>query len=1491
MKPSRNSFRRLILGLSIEDAQSKFDSSESRNVLRVAHERFNHGIYHELQIAQRQRNGLSPDRKCHITRFAKPSVRGFQAYMKESPDDYIIREIWEEHVEEESSVTDASLSEKSSELSSSFAVGSPLKLSKAGIPAALSSKIVNEQEQFKTLKTIVLNTLNSALQLVIENVHSELSERRQNGSLLSANHQSSVMDRLAGELEESQIKGYKSLSSSSHLLEPVEMEVALFGKKDKKEIEAFRSPVLSVPVREGNVSYSLWLAGGLIANQKLADEFPFHTAKHIVSGKKKESPGQLPQAEVDVYFSPELFQLFRTIGKSGVTMLRQFIGTAMMKQHEPTPVSSSLLLNAADEKERQLYSIYNPTVASEEIRIPWTRKTVTKVSTVTGVIFSTEDSSENPSTERMRDSILQVWRAWGQLIKDLHVHGDSDFLYISINRNQELQGNNEYIAELREIEAGKRRENLIESPTTTTALLSYVPPSSKLVESSPGRNKLRKFYIPLSADFVVIECTLERKGLPHNMVMEDITSTLSDMQREHLEISRLSLVDAAENTALDSKEHTASSSQISSQSLLSSIVPVLYEPKIVVSHAGVIENGVHSFQKIRIRGSNRAHVEALAAALQDDNNSHFTSRTVPLQASIDGTDGVSSTKLPPNLSFHAKRNASQSPNNTRLLGHRAPPSSALSRDGATAFGGRYARHQVISTSDAYATVTDDERQFWKEHYYRLSDIQVMFHDRVDAEDALGKALHTLPPRLVEHLSLLNRRLDDASPDGAASQKTIENVNEESSSKGRLSAGRKGKKRKKRNSKGKSTAETAAPTAAVAEAKRALLPPEKLFEYLCTDMEAETTLYDLRVGDCRHYDYTILLRRIPDKEVSHAPIAFQSIASKGFINYFGPQRFASYTKMNMHPGLHLLKGEFKAAAHILVQQFYLDAALEAERRRTGQAFPRILSMQGFGGYHLPDFRKSAGRRSVAEHGSAMQRVLHNALQASSLLVGEGDTAEKEVYDQGQKGINGVSAAALGSSLGSPLSSLDDPCAEAFIRVIGPRACGILVQEFLCFIWNDIVNQRIQRYGTYSLLPGDLVLPRPTSAASSSASMREAASPVHVSRREIEQGERSVWDLVLPIPGVGMQLPDNYTTDLYVVTLKRYGLHFNPEARQWGCFMPAPIESSSSMSASTRSPYYGLTSSFALMEEELGYATPVRDPLVGQPQVELESEKVDAVALRGDLRHQHGNPLGLVIAASYRHPLVQPTGELMQWKLHRGLSGDPYQRWGHALTSQHRCFPQLGGNNQEVIAATPSPSLPVAEGNGGCSSAIDVTALFPGLMVGFETEGKAGSLRNPTSLPGDVTVSAPQGSLSRYGSPNRWSGRPQTSGKKKATSAGCPAPSWLPRNHGSVAEIHLRLPSGIYPSMLLREVMKMDVNTPDIVDLDRTTTDRRAHSWNSLTSDQQSTYQRYLAKRRRQREFLQQPRAISLALLHQQIFRSNGVRHSLLPTLRSYDSVSK
>ncbi|CAD2215228.1 tRNA pseudouridine synthase D (TruD), putative [Angomonas deanei] len=582
-----------------------------------------------------------------------------------------------------------------------------------------------------------------------------------------------------------------------------------------------------------------------------------------------------------------------------------------MQQHEPSPTSQSILLNA-NYKDRAVFQLYNPSL-SERVRLPWLNKTRTKVASISGVVMSAEDITPGSvSMEKRKEAMVLLWRAWGHLIKDFHVSGDLDFLCVAVDRFKEAQENEEHIRSVRQIDE-KVNEEQHALEVSNGDLLFRSGKHNAVSPHKGGKKSAVRHYVPLSADFAVVECCLERKGLPHNMVLEDITKALTDMQTQSLEALRFALIDEIE--------------MLDEEIDLSSVVPVLYAPKIVVTHAGVIEKGTHSYQRIRIRGSCLAHIETLANALRMEN--YFTDGEVP---SVVPEEGRPLEVLPENLSFTPRHAATpHGSGSRRLVGHRLRSSS---RGGAGHEG-----EQVVQAYED-SMISQEERDFWRENYYRLSSLKLLYHNRIDARDALlNKGLN---PRLSEHIRVINSKLLGDEAEGEDTRRVTQ-------------------RRKKSLEVGQ-------------------IPPEKMFEYYCTDCEAETAMWDLKVGDSHGYDYNVRLRKIPAKDVDYVTPAVHSLQGKGFINYFGTSRFSSYTRHNMHPGLHLLKGEFRAAANVIVQQFYVDAAVEAERRRTGSAFPS----NGKQFPRMVDFAHQSGRRTISEHGTALQKVLNNALQASLFL---------------------------------------------------------------------------------------------------------------------------------------------------------------------------------------------------------------------------------------------------------------------------------------------------------------------------------------------------------------------------------------------------------------------------------------------------------------------------------------------------------------------------
>ncbi|RNF26683.1 uncharacterized protein Tco025E_01081 [Trypanosoma conorhini] len=1438
MKPTLSWRRRLILGMSIEDARSKFDSPESRVALRLAHERYNQGLYHELTLAQRRRNRLPPERRCHLVRHTKPTVKGFQSYIKSCPEDYVVREIWREDDDDEEaalslheggslaqrSIGDAANAQQAPPQEGQVvgsegaaAAATAAGMTPPSLPNHVGNQITADFNTYEQHRAVVLQELARVANTLGGDARQQLMERRESGTLLAI-RQSSVVDRLVDNVKEAKEKGYTSLSSSSHLLETIKLSTTVCGKKDKELLEAFRSPFIIFPAEEHHISISLWIAGNLIEQEELGTDFPYHIVKHVEPelGEEAALPppptSRFPKASIEVYFSPELYQLQQTLGMDGIHALRRFIGRAMKRQHDPLPATPSIVLNMSRGQQEAC-----GLCSGEATQIPWLQLIKAKASTVTGTVLEVS-SEEAPTIAAMREAIQLVWRAWGHLVKDLRVHGDLDFLYLSVWPQMETavatpqqrsimtcegRANKkalEKVAPPQGIRQGEKEQQQQPSAGSIRCMGDAVEglmggDSSIWKGFNPRKSHAKSVIVP--TDFVVVECTLEKKGLPHRLVVEDVVESLTELQRQAMEMQRAAVAQVsggAEGTETQTDAGCGSG-----------LRPVLYAPNIVVSHAGVIDAAAHSFQRIRIRGSCIAHVESLARALET--GAHFTDGDGPgpmyganpnfSPATAGGGDA--SLLLPPNLSFSPTHHANPAHALERqLLGHRVPSSYAVQRTAS----GRFHRYQTLRPLQGLV-VDKDEREFWSNHYYRLSDIRLVFHDRVGPAEVANPKGWSSP--LKERLLAMSQSRNSKQPSHEESE-AVGTAGSDAAEYAEDTAAR-GKKARKKKPKAKRAASV------TLEQVVATLSPEKLFEFLCLDMEVESASCDFRVGDNDGYAYRVKLRRIPQNHLPLVQPAIRSLEEKGFINYFGPQRFASYTKQNMHPGLHLLKGEFRAAASIIVQQFYMDSYHAAEKRRTGTEFAKMYHSKAMG-VRLPDpMSLGTARRSIAEHGTALQSILDNALQAAALL---GDDEEK--------------------------ASSIDPCEEAFLRVVGPTASLMLVHEFLAFVWNDIVNQRLQRYGTFAILPGDLVRRNPLASPHS----KEYKNVVFASRSGIDKGKYTFADVVLPLPGVGIQLPENHTTDLYIVALQRMGILFNPETKQWDIFRPRrgfTGEGAAQRGAGTSSPYHRFSSAFALMEEELGNSTTIVEPIDGcdtdaAGEYAEFAAAADASQLRPDLRQGEvpGNPLGVSVFGFYRHLLINPSPTL-RWQMQLDRSAGPQQRWAlgvrQAFALPHR----------DILSAT--------EDGVRHSRQPQQQQLLLGHTPLGDTSSD-GTLRRRRSAP--------------------------------------PAPYWLSKKDEGSLELSFELPSSVYPGMLLRELTKSDVNSPETVDLDGPVIENRAKSWHSLRADQQATYKRHLAKKR-QKLFTSRPRAISVALLHQHIFRSGGMRRSLLPSMRGYDNVSK
>lgn len=1609
MRSSYRLYRRLLLGLNVDETKGRFDTPEGRATIQLAHERFNKGVFHELGTAQRLRQRLTPQQKLHIHRHAKPSVKGFQAYHKFSADDCVVHELcwvlrgpfsdvessnteasdtptqssssvavksssqkdiepilvpvlmvkpddlvlrtplrWRDRFnssEENETSTSAALDEMSlytyeennsgipslvmdgldkifpesvlSSPSSSFTAVSHL----SSIPNPGLKAFMEEQRTYQLHRSLILSALEEALESVIEAVQEELTRKEQayrqahpeaafrtsnaspdasaspmlyTSDLVSSYHDegssvpspqsaqpvdtSLLMERFFEETKAEREGGYKSISTESLWCEPIQLRVELHDDDDLVEPEevdplnhyngsvqqpkitsnshnllykALHSPLVAMPVPVDNVSFSLYVAGGLIRNEEFMKRFPFCLARFFVSDTTQlateEAPEAIsakdtrevsrsteplsslcvpfphpssPAAELEVYYSPELFQLSRTIGMEGLYSLRCFIGKVMQLQHSPTALSPSILLNpiqlkVEEETKRlsnQLEGSEAGTIASNvgvlaadqcSLSIPW----CPLASGSEGTLSNEKDDSRSILL-RKKEAVRCVWSIWGHLVKGLHVSGDSDNMYLRIHMQRDKQETAAYIKGVQDW----TRNEVVKGPyeKEVAAAESQSNPQSEPVLWGPAASLSSS--IPISTDFTVIECVLEKRGLPHHDVFEDLTESLQHMQGDGLSMIRLATLDeyALQQQRTVNTERAPTGSR--ADDLVPTPVPLVYTPKLVVSHSGVVMKGEsHTFQRIRIRGSQVAHVQALADALEK--GTHFSTTDKGLV-------------LPPNLSIHSERFCKDERLQLREVQKNRSVQTESTSQGVALELKRDTVEVAEDENDAAFTHQEsaEEVAFWKSHYYKLHNIKLIFYDKVDGAEILQSASRSPTADLPRKSTPL---LSSNEIGGATRRSRVH---------------RTGSKSHRRSVK---KIQVSVPVSI-----------EKTFLQRCSEVEWEASQLDLRREDSYGYQYELRLRKIRKEDTPLAIKALESVKHKGFINYFPPHRFSTFTEMNRHPGLSLLKGEFYQAASIVAEQAFIDDSLKMEQSRRQLPFSPLLGMSGKGKrlrgiLDTPDHLTISGHRhteAVLERANSIVQILHNAVQTTKLLQNDCSSAvsmgkrEDEAIEAGS--VLWPSPVGIVGQMGDEngYHAEEDPCKEAFLQVLGAHVCRSLIHEFLAFVWNDIVNQRLQRYGTFAVLPGDLVRLSPPCSMwlpatdlldittrdvldthRSSTSSLNARSSSHVlafaTQQAIDKKLLHWWDVVVPVPGADVILPQNHTADLYVLTLKRWNIPFHPESRQWEIFWP------------------GVGDGIALSDEQ-------------KVCVPLE-------------KHKGGNAVGLRIPAQYRSPLVCPlqAAYCFDASLSPGTIGDPYQRWGDRVV-------QVRGSSFTDLPLLTTEKKPL----------LNATR----------------SLKNPNFLSGSKSC---RQRIAQYLPASR-----KLSGRSRTLSL--PSyPYWYPQHNDGCLDLRIRLPTGVSPWMMIRELVKSDVSQSDVVRL-REHFDKERENLGGMgvhgkkgtvdyklaVADPSDAAQRW-RKSQKKRVFEARPVAMSLALLHQHIFRSSGVRQSLIPTLRSYDSVSK
>lgn len=212
--------------------------------------------------------------------------------------------------------------------------------------------------------------------------------------------------------------------------------------------------------------------------------------------------------------------------------------------------------------------------------------------------------------------------------------------------------------------------------------------------------------------------------------------------------------------------------------------------------------------------------------------------------------------------------------------------------------------------------------------------------------------------------------------------------------------------------------------------------------------------------------------------------FDTLKDKGFINYYGMQRFGTFSVSTHTYGIRLLKEDWKGAAELLLseQDIVVPDSIEARKIWSETSNPSLAL-------------KKMPPRCTAEY--SILKTL-----ANEQLNGDGEYGSQSYF----KSIMAI-----------------------------PRNLRIMyVHAYQSYIWNTVASKRIELFGL-QVVEGDLIIAEKQETKvevdeTGEAFEEDVASNDFVRARpltkeDVESGKYSIYDIVLPMPGFDIVYPSN------------------------------------------------------------------------------------------------------------------------------------------------------------------------------------------------------------------------------------------------------------------------------------------------------------------------------------------------------------------------------
>lgn len=264
---------------------------------------------------------------------------------------------------------------------------------------------------------------------------------------------------------------------------------------------------------------------------------------------------------------------------------------------------------------------------------------------------------------------------------------------------------------------------------------------------------------------------------------------------------------------------------------------------------------------------------------------------------------------------------------------------------------------------------------------------------------------------------------------------------------------------------------------------------------------------LDLGDLQGNEFTIAIRDVKsyneEEDIKQiVETSFNSLKEKGYINYFGLQRFGTFSISTHVLGIFLLKDDWKGAAELIL----------AEQERV-----------------VPDSVES--RRVWAETGDAA---------AAAKLMPRRCSAEHSVL----------------TSLAKEKKGEDGYGKQSYFRAIMqiPRNLRLIyVHAYQSYVWNLVASKRIELFGL-EVQEGDLVMVEEkhqeskivTEVVDGQAFVEDVAGTQTdkvrpLTKEDIASGKYTIYDIVLPSPGYDVVYPTNpQLMEVYETAMAKDGL---------------------------------------------------------------------------------------------------------------------------------------------------------------------------------------------------------------------------------------------------------------------------------------------------------------------------------------------------------------